>query len=288
MEIYAPLANRLGIWQFKSELEDLAFRYLDPRRTTTIERALERPRCATASATSTRVIAGAARRARSEGIKAEITGRAKHIYSICAQDAAQGAHASTRSTTSSASACIVAGDRQGLLRRARHHPLDVASDPGRVRRLHRHAQREHVPVAAHRRDRAGGPRRSRSRSAPSEMHEIAEYGIAAHWRYKEGAKRRRQRRGQGRLAAADDGVARRGDGRARSSSRSLKSDVFQEMIYVFTPKGDIIELPAGATPVDFAYRIHTEVGHHMRRRQGQRPARAAGLQAAERRRSSRS
>ena len=96
------------------------------------------------------------------------------------------------------------------------------------------------------------------------MHEIAEFGVAAHWRYKEGKQEptpRSKRR--------SPGCGRCWSGRPRSrtprsSSRRVKSDVLEEMIYVFTPKGDIIELPAGATPLDFAYRIHTEVGHHTR------------------------
>src|SRR5690606_3673943 len=93
-----------------------------------------------------------------------------------------------------------------------------------------------------------------------EMHYIAEYGIAAHWRYKEGS------RPEANVEAKNAWLRQVLDLRdavvdAQEFVESLKSDVFQEMIYVFTPRGDIIELPAGATPVDFAYRIHTEVGH---------------------------
>ena len=98
------------------------------------------------------------------------------------------------------------------------------------------------------------------------MHEIAEYGVAAHWRYKEGAKS--DAKLEAKIAWLRQLIEWQSEVKdAEEFVETLKSDVFKEMIYVFTPKGDIIELPAGATPLDFAYRIHTEVGHHMRRRQ---------------------
>ena len=136
---------------------------------------------------------------------------------------------------------------------------NVAPVAGRIRRLHRHAQGKHVPVAAH-----GGRRAERPcleiQIRTREMHHIAEYGVAAHWRYKEGG--RADARVEAKVAWLRQLMEWRDQvADAEEFVESLKSDVFKEMIYVFTPAGDIIELPAGATPVDFAYRIHTEVGH---------------------------
>ena len=114
-----------------------------------------------------------------------------------------------------------------------------------------------------------------------EMHRTAEHGVAAHWRYKEGS------RADARIEAKVAWLRQLMEWRdqvadAEEFVESMKSDVFKEQIYVFTPAGDIIELPAGATPVDFAYRIHTEVGHPVRWRKGQRPTRPTRLSAAKR------
>ncbi len=132
-----------------------------------------------------------------------------------------------------------------------------------------------VPVAAHDGDGAGA-RPLEIQIRTYEMHQLAEYGVAAHWRYKEGGERAATPLGGAhRLAAPAHRVAARHVGAPRSSSSRVKTDLFHDQVFVFTPKGEIKELPAGATPIDFAYRIHTDLGHHCVGAQGQRPPGAA-------------
>ena len=115
------------------------------------------------------------------------------------------------------------------------------------------------------------------------MHRVAEVGIAAHWRYKEGGSAS-DRDYDAKLAWLRQLMDwQREVSDATEFVEGLKLDVFQDQVFVFTPKGDVKDLPAGATPLDFAYRIHTDVGHRMHRRQGQQPPRAARLPAQERR-----
>ncbi len=256
MEIYAPLANRLGIWQIKSELEDLALRYVDPQTYFTIERALER-RGTDREQYLERVIAELSRTLEDAGIRAEISGREKHITSI--------ARKMERKERSFDEIYDVLGirvivdekkDCYGALGviHSIWHPIPGEFDDYVATPKESMYQSIHTVVLGPN----GHPLEIQIRT--HEMHYIAEYGIAAHWRYKEGS------RPDANVEAKIAWLRQVMDWRdevvdAQEFVESLKSDVFQEMIYVFTPRGDIIELPAGATPVDFAYRIHTEVGH---------------------------
>ena len=191
--------------------------------------------------------------------------------------------ASSRSTTCWRSACSSTPSATATTRSASCTAL-WRPMPGPVRRLHRQPEGEPLPVAAHdghgaRRAAAGDPD-PHPRDAP-----LAEYGVAAHWRYKEGGAQRRRplRRAHG-LAAPAAGLAARHVARRRSSSSRSRRTSSRTRSSSSRPKGEIKELPAGATPIDFAYRIHTDVGHHCVGAQGQRPAGAAELPAAERRR----
>ncbi len=256
MEIYAPLANRLGIWQIKSELEDLALRYVDPQTFFAIERALER-RGTDRDQYLERVIADLSRTLEDAGIRAEISGREKHITSI--------ARKMERKERSFDEIYDVLGirvivdekkDCYGALGviHSIWHPIPGEFDDYVATPKESMYQSIHTVVLGPN----GHPLEIQIRT--HEMHYIAEYGIAAHWRYKEGS------RPDANVEAKIAWLRQVMDWRdevvdAQEFVESLKSDVFQEMIYVFTPRGDIIELPAGATPVDFAYRIHTEVGH---------------------------
>ncbi len=256
MEIYAPLANRLGIWQVKSELEDLAFRYLMPEKYQEITDELEKRVDNTASYLTT--VVGQLQELLDEaGIGAEMFGRKKHIYSIYRK--------MNRKSRPFEEIYDVIGIRilvetvqdcysvLGIVH-SRWHPIPGEIDDYIATPKESMYQSLHTAVIGP----DGHPVEIQIRTR--EMHHVAEYGIAAHWRYKEGSK------GDKRLEAKITWLRQLMDWRdevadAEEFVESLKSDVFQDQVYCFTPAGDIIELPNGATPVDFAYRIHTQVGH---------------------------
>jgi GTP pyrophosphokinase len=257
LEIYAPLASRLGIWQIKWELEDLAFRYLEPEKYREIARLL-----ATRRVTRERYIAQAIAILDAElkraGIQAEISGRPKHIYSIYQKMQRRGVDfnqvydlLAIRVLVNTVQDCYSA---LGVVH-ALWHPIPGQFDDYIAMPKQSLYQSLHTTVIGP----EGKPLEVQIRT--HEMHRIAEYGVAAHWRYKEGGKRDvkfeqkiawlRQLLDWHKEMASS----------AREFVESLKTDIFQDQVYVFTPRGEIRELPAGATPIDFAYRIHTEVGH---------------------------
>lgn len=256
MEIYAPLANRLGIWQIKSELEDLAFMYLNPSEFARLNRELDK-RVRNSVAYLKRVKKTLEEALAAQGIHAEITGRKKHIYSIYRKMQLKGR--SVDEIYDVIGVRVIVDERAdcyGVLGvvHSMWHPIPGEFDDYIATPKESMYQSLHTAVI--------GPegKALEIQIRTWEMHRIAEYGVAAHWRYKEGAKN------DARVAAKIAWLRQLMDWRdqvadAEEFVESLKSDVFQDMIYVFTPAGDIIELPRGATPVDFAYRIHTEVGH---------------------------
>jgi RelA/SpoT family (p)ppGpp synthetase len=257
MEIYAPLANRLGIWQFKSELEDLAFRYLNPIDYQRITKQLaERERN---QADLIERVTGDLRVALSDaGIEFDVSARQKHVYSIFRKMQRKGRSfdeiydvVGFRIIVGSVKDCYGA---LGVIH-AMWHPIPGEFDDYIATPKESMYQSLHTAVIGPKGQAVEIQIRTR------EMHQVAEYGVASHWRYKEGGK------GDAKIVAKIAWLRQLMDWRdevadAEEFVESLKSDVFQEMLYVFTPAGDIVELPAGATPVDFAYRIHTEVGHH--------------------------
>ena len=257
MEIYAPLANRLGIWPLKSELEDLAFRYLNAEAYAAIVGELER-RGRDRGEYIQATIDGLQSALLESGIESTITGRSKHIYSIYRKMMLKGR--SFGEIHDVVGLRLLVEDRPdcyGALGVVHDlwHPIPGEFDDYIATPKESMYQSLHTAVI--------GPEGSalEIQIRTREMHRIAEYGVAAHWRYKEGGK------SDSRVEAKVAWLRQLMDWRdqvadAEEFVESLKSDVFQEMIYVFTPAGDIIELPAKATPVDFAYRIHTEVGHH--------------------------
>lgn len=257
MEIYAPLANRLGIWQVKSELEDLAFRYLHPDEYKAISSEIER-RGADAAVVLDNVTGELQALLDEANITADMYGRSKHIYSIYRKMNRKNRPfdeiydvIGIRILVNSVQDCYsVLGIVHG-----KWHPVPGEIDDYIATPKESMYQSLHTAVI--------GPNAHpvEIQIRTWEMHQVAEYGIAAHWRYKEGGK------GDQRLEAKITWLRQLMDWRdevadAEEFVESLKSDVFQDMVYCFTPAGDIIELPAGATPVDFAYRIHTQVGHH--------------------------
>jgi len=259
MEIYAPLAARLGIWELKWQLEDLSFRYLQPNEYKFVAELLDSKRDS-----RERYVAQVTELLLEElgktGIKAEIQGRAKHIYSIhkkMEKYAAEGKSVdeiydllAVRILVDTVAECYgVLGLVHGLWRPIPNSFDDYIGNPkeSMYQALHTtvlaiNAQPIEVQIRTH------------------DMHQSAEYGIAAHWRYKEGARRdlryeeqlvwlRQLMEWQRELSKAEELV------------EAVKTDIFQDQVFVFTPKGEIKDLPTGSTPLDFAYRIHTDLGH---------------------------
>lgn len=257
LEIYAPLAHRLGIWRIKSELEDLAFKSLDPERYHEIARQLMLRRDARERIIFS-LIARLEEELEKEGIRADISGRPKHIYSI---------HRKM--------------ERKGVGLDQIYDLLAVRVIVNEVSECYRVLGIVHsiwTPMLSEFDDYIAVPKESMYRSLHTtviipdgipcevqirtyEMHAIAEHGIAAHWRYKEGFKES-DGAFEAKLAWLRGLIGRRREMTdPREFVESLKSDELEEQVYVFSPKGKIIDLPIGSTPVDFAYRIHSEVGH---------------------------
>ncbi len=257
MDIYAPLANRLGIWQIKWQLEDLAFRYLEPEHYKAIARSLELGRRAEREDYIERVVGLLREELERNGIKSEIVGRPKHIYSIYNKMERRGAAIdhiydllAVRVLVHEVQECYAA---LGIVHSV-WHPLPGQFDDYIASPKESFYQSLHTTV----RGPDGRPLEIQIRTY--DMHHVAEYGVAAHWRYKEGG--RRDEKFDAKVAWLRQLMDWQKDVvGAQEFVDSLKTDLFQDQVYVFTPKGEIKELPAGATPLDFAYRIHTEVGH---------------------------
>jgi GTP pyrophosphokinase len=256
MEIYAPLAHRLGVWQIKWELEDLSFKYLEPDAYRKLVTMLADRRKARESYVNKSI--GVLRKELARlSIGAEISGRPKHLYSIHKKMERKGAefneiydiHA-IRVLVEDVKDCYAAlGVVHSLWR-----PIPGQFDDYIAMPKANMYQSLHTAVI--------GPEAKplEVQIRTKQMHEVAEAGIAAHWRYKEGS--RGDRRYDEKLAWVRQLIDwQREVSDATEFVEGLKLDVFQDQVFVFTPKGDVKDLPAGATPLDFAYRIHTDVGH---------------------------
>ena len=257
MEIYAPLASRLGIWQMKWQLEDLAFRHLEPAKYKELAGLLASRRD-TRERYVARVISILREELARAGLRAEVSGRPKHIYSIYRKMQRRGVDFSQiydllalRVLVDEVADCYSAlGVVHSLWR-----PMPGQFDDYIAMPKESLYQSLHTTVVGP----DGRPLEIQIRT--QQMHRLAEYGVAAHWRYKEGGKR--DSRFEEKVAWLRQLLDWQKDvaGGAVEFVESLKTDIFQDQVYVFTPKGEIKELPAGATPLDFAYRIHTDVGH---------------------------
>src|SRR5436309_7836826 len=255
LDIYAPLAHRLGIGQIKWELEDLAFRNLEPDAYTDVISRIARKRADRESLVSDlREIL--ARELEKVGIQAEITGRPKHIYSVWQKMTREGKDFSEIYDLSAIRVLVDSvRDCYGVL--GVGHSLWKPM-PGRFKDYvampkSNGYQSLHTTVITH----TGEPIEIQIRT--HEMHRVAEFGVAAHWTYKEGGKDASFDQKLSWLRSLLEWQNEVGD--AESFLNTVKVDLFQDEVYVFTPRGDVINLPADSTPVDFAYRIHTEVGH---------------------------
>jgi GTP diphosphokinase / guanosine-3',5'-bis(diphosphate) 3'-diphosphatase len=255
LDIYAPLAHRLGIGQVKWELEDLAFRYLEPESYDEVAKRIFRKRNEReALVYDLREIL--ARELESVGISAEITGRPKHIYSVWQKMTRENKDFTEIYDLSAIRVQVEAvKDCYGVLGVVHSLWKPV---PGRFKDYvampkSNGYQSLHTTVITH----TGEPIEIQIRT--QEMHRIAEFGVAAHWAYKEGGRDANFDQKLSWLRSLLEWQNEVGD--AESFLDTVKVDLFQDEVYVFTPKGEVLNLPADATPVDFAYRIHTEVGH---------------------------
>ncbi len=252
IEIYAPIAHRLGIWRVKWDLEDLALRYLEPDAYRDIAERVAKKRVEREEAVA-RVITDLKAEFEKVGVKADTTGRPKHFYSIH-KKMLKGRDFSTiydltamRVIVDSVKDCYGA---LGVVH-AMWKPL-----PGRFKDYiampkPNMYQSLHTTVVGP----GGDPLEVQIRTW--EMHRTSEYGIAAHWRYKEGSKK------DEKLTWLRSLLEWQNDMRdSRTFMESLKVDLFDSQVFIFSPKGDVFSLPATATPLDFAYQVHTDVGHH--------------------------
>jgi GTP pyrophosphokinase len=259
LDIYAPLAHRLGIWEIKWRLEDLAFQYLDPDAYKKISRLLNAKRGGREEYVE-RVRTLLQSELDAAGIKAEVTGRPKHLYSIqkkiekYAKESKQVEDIydlfALRVLVDGISDCYAAlGVVHNKWRPLRGQFDDYIANP--KDNLYQSLHTAVLCEDAH-------PVEIQIRTY--DMHNIAEYGVAAHWLYKEGNSNdvqfeekmtwlRQLLEWQRDISGAEEFV------------ESFKADIFQNQVFVYTPKGDLKELPAGATPLDFAYRIHTDIGN---------------------------
>src|SRR3954452_9184392 len=258
MEIYAPLAERLGIWQIKWELEDLSFKALEPESYRELAKLLDTRRKGRESYIE-RAIEELRPRLEAAGIKAELQGRPKHIYSIWKKMQRKGAEFGEIYDVY-AIRLLVDDVRDGYAAlgtvHARWRPIPGQFDDYIAVPKNNLYQSLHTAVIA----LDGKPLEIQIRTHA--MHQVSEVGIAAHWRYKEGSKSDREYDAKlAWLRQLMEWQRDVSDSDATEFVEGIKLDIFQDQVFVFTPRGDIKDLPAGATPLDFAYRIHTDVGH---------------------------
>ena len=259
MDLFAPLANRLGVWQIKWELEDLAFRCLEPHTYRNLARQLDEKRV-DRETYITNVVQLLRAELAAAGIAGEVAGRPKHIYSIWRKMQSKGV--GLEDLFDVRAVRVLVGDVQecyavlGLVHDL-WTPLPGEFDDYIAKPKANDYRSLHTAVV--------GPEgmvlevQIRTR----EMHQHAELGVAAHWRYKEAVK------GD---AAFDDRIAwlrrildwRDELANAGELAEYFKTGLFQDSVYVVTPQGRVIDLPRGATPVDFAYHVHSELGHRCR------------------------
>jgi GTP pyrophosphokinase len=258
LDIFAPLANRLGIWQIKWELEDLGFRYTNPEKYKEIAEQLA-VRRESREAEIENIIDAISKLLKEAGVKYEISGRPKHIYSIYKKMMEKGKSfdlvrdvRGVRLIVPDIAACYAA---LGIIH-THWRPIPNEFDDYIAAPKDNFYQSLHTAVIYD----DGRPVEVQIRTI--EMDENAEFGIASHWRYKEGGTRDKY---DERINWLRRVMEWRGDVEdAQEFVDSMKTDVFKDRVYVFTPHGDIIDLPAGSTPIDFAYHVHTNVGNRCR------------------------
>ena len=258
LDIFAPLANRLGVGKIKAELEDLSLKYLHPDKYYEIAQLVSQKK-AEREMTVKLLIEKISKDVKASGINAEITGRAKHYYSI--YNKMQRLNVAFHDLYDITAVRVIVDTEKecyevlGLIH-SQFKPIPgrfkdyIAMPKGNM------YQSLHTSVI--------GPRQKplEVQIRTWEMHEIAEYGIAAHWRYKEKGSKKADSASDIKFSWMRKLVEYNKDTKdAKDYVNSVKLDLFSDQVFAFTPGGDVIDLPQGATPVDFAYRIHSDVGH---------------------------
>ena len=258
-DIHGPLANRLGIWQLKWELEDMAFRFLEPETYRHIAREVDETRLARehyVENVKVQLSAGLAE----HGVKGEVTGRPKHIYSIWRKMQKKR----------------LSFDQLYDLRAVRVMVDDLASCYAALGVVHA----LWVPVPSEFDDYIARPKANDYRSLHTavigpegrtievqirthQMHAQAELGVAAHWKYKEGGKGA-ESAFERKITWMRQLLEQAGEGSGEELAGALDAELLEDRVYALSPKGEVMDLPAGATPLDFAYHVHTMVGHRCR------------------------
>ena len=269
LEIYAPLANRLGIWQVKWELEDLSFRFIDPEAYRRIAKSLEEKRTEREEFIR-KIMARLRQELDAAGIKADVTGRPKHIYSIYNKMRGKSLDFSQmydlrafRVIVSDIKTCFTVLDMIHRL----WTPILKEFDDYISRPKPNGYQSLHTVVVAEN----GQPFEVQIRT--QEMHRLAEFGVAAHWRYKEtGGSTFVAQQYDEKISFlrqllswktdVDDAVAE--EDSHKEWVEKIKATTLDDRIYALTPQARVIDLPQGATPIDFAYQVHSDVGHRCR------------------------
>jgi guanosine-3',5'-bis(diphosphate) 3'-pyrophosphohydrolase len=255
LEIYAPLANRLGVQEIKWELEDLAFKTLHAGPYREIAALVEKRR-GERQALIDEVLAATRGKLKELGVKAEVEGRPKHLYSIYEKMVIRGKEFNEIYDLVGVR-IMVDNLRDTYAALGAVHSL-WKPVPGRFKDYvampkSNMYQSLHTTVVGP----GGTPLEIQIRTR--DMHRTAQFGIAAHWRYKEGSKQARDAADIAWLGQMMEWLKDMAD--PREFMEGLKIDLYGGQVFVFTPKGDVVNLPSGATPVDFAYTIHTDVGH---------------------------
>jgi GTP pyrophosphokinase len=270
LDLYTPLANRLGIWQLKWELEDLSFRFLEPAAYKRIAKMLEEKRMEREGFVEAAIIRLRAELA-AAGIKAEVSGRPKHIYSIW--NKMRGKSLDFADLYDVRAFRVIVDDIKtcyAVLAMVHNTwtPLLKEFDDYISRPKPNGYQSLHTVVVG------DDDRPLEVQIRTHDMHNFAEYGVAAHWRYKEsGGSSSTAQKYDEKIAwlrqllawksEVSDAVVEREDVR-RDWAEKLKTTTLDDRIYVLTPQARVIELPSGATPIDFAYHLHSDVGHRCR------------------------
>ena len=268
LDIYAPLANRLGVWQLKWEMEDLSFRFLEPEVYQRLAKNLDQRRVERERyiEDAMRVLG---RELKSAGVEARLAGRPKHIYSIWNKMRVKALEFADVHDVRALRVIVATEDDCYAALGVAHHlwqPIPQEFDDYIARPKGNDYRSLHTAVM--------GPegKTLEVQIRTEAMHRHAEFGVAAHWRYKEGGGAAKAEDAFERkiawlrqLLAWRDEIADRSDQRGSADRPAqLRAAPGDDTVYALTPQGRVVDLPAGATPVDFAYALHTDLGHRCR------------------------